>query len=86
MHHGMVASRFRTFCVFTNNLSGTHNQNNIQKFEDNRGCEKWTRTLSEPNRTMMRTFLPAWTKGPVVAQAPWENPPFGFVERGRSYL
>ena len=25
--------------------------NNIKLFEDNRGCEKWTRTLSEPNRT-----------------------------------
>ena len=24
---------------------------------------------------VMRTFLPAWTKGPVVAQAPWDNPP-----------
>ena len=29
----------------------TNNQNNIKIFEDNRGCEKWTRTLSEPNRT-----------------------------------
>ena len=26
---------------------------------------------------VMRTFLPAWTKGPVVAQAPWDNPPLG---------
>ena len=25
--------------------------NNIKSFEDNRGCEKWTRTLPEPNRT-----------------------------------
>ena len=34
------------------NLSlDTNNQNNIKIFEDNRGCEKWTRTLSEPNRT-----------------------------------
>ena len=26
-------------------------KNKITLFEDNRGCEKWTRTLSEPNRT-----------------------------------
>ena len=26
-------------------------KNQIKLFEDNRGCEKWTRTLSEPNRT-----------------------------------
>ena len=29
----------------------TNTPNNIKIFEDNRGCEKWTRTLSEPNRT-----------------------------------
>ena len=29
----------------------TNNENKIKLFEDNRGCEKWTRTLSEPNRT-----------------------------------
>ena len=29
----------------------TNNKNNIVIYEDNRGCEKWTRTLSEPNRT-----------------------------------
>ena len=29
----------------------TNNKNNIIIYEDNRGCEKWTRTLSEPNRT-----------------------------------
>ena len=26
-------------------------KNQIKLFENNRGCEKWTRTLSEPNRT-----------------------------------
>ena len=26
-------------------------KNTIKLYEDNRGCEKWTRTLSEPNRT-----------------------------------
>ena len=31
---------------------------------------------------VMRTFLPAWTKGPVVAQAPWENPPLGLWRGG----
>ena len=30
---------------------GTNNFGNIVIYEDNRGCEKWTRTLSEPNRT-----------------------------------
>ena len=29
----------------------TNTPNNIKIFEDNRGCEKWTRTLSEPSRT-----------------------------------
>ena len=29
----------------------TNTPNNIIIYEDNRGCEKWTRTLSEPNRT-----------------------------------
>ena len=29
----------------------TNTPNNIKIFEDNRGAEKWTRTLSEPNRT-----------------------------------
>ena len=31
---------------------------------------------------VMRTFLPAWTKGPVVAQAPWDNPPLGLWRGG----
>ena len=29
----------------------TNTPNKIKLFEDNRGCEKWTRTQSEPNRT-----------------------------------
>ena len=29
----------------------TNNKNCIKIYEDNRGAEKWTRTLSEPNRT-----------------------------------
>ena len=31
---------------------------------------------------VMRTFLPAWTKGPVVAQAPWDNPPLDLWRGG----
>ena len=34
-----------------NKILETKNENKIKLFEDNRGCEKRTRTLSEPNRT-----------------------------------
>ena len=34
-----------------NHSLDTKNQNKITIYEDNRGAEKWTRTLSEPNRT-----------------------------------
>ena len=34
-----------------NHSLDTKNQNKIIIYEDNRGAEKWTRTLSEPNRT-----------------------------------